>query len=165
MISRQRRCWIGPVSLHDLLLRRPFNFWPWLHNLDYVWFHDGLTNDFTNGFICSVWKIISSRFTLFSVFFSTTLLFSITFVHNNTNISLLTTWLRICTDAPSAPYQYFVFWISGRCEHPGDNNKINNNKSPKDESFVSVREEFVRPLGGRHSREARVRARFRRMRI
>ena len=43
--------------------------------------------------------------------------------------------------------------------------KINNNKSPKDESFVSVREEFVRPLGGRHSREARVRARFRRMRI
>ena len=27
------------------------------------------------------------------------------------------------------------------------------------------REEFVRPLGGRHSREARVRARFRRMRI
>ena len=43
--------------------------------------------------------------------------------------------------------------------------KINNNKSPKDESFVSVREEFVRPLGSRHSREARVRARFRRMRI
>ena len=42
---------------------------------------------------------------------------------------------------------------------------LNNNKSPKDESFVSVREEFVRPLGGRHSREARVRARFRRMRI
>ena len=86
-------------------------------------------------------------------------------LHNNTNISLLTTWLRNCTDAPSAPYQYFVFWISGRCEHPGDNNKINNNKSPKDESFVSVREEFVRPLGGRHSREARVRARFRRMRM
>ena len=27
------------------------------------------------------------------------------------------------------------------------------------------REEFVRPLGGRHSREARVRARYRRMRI
>ena len=27
------------------------------------------------------------------------------------------------------------------------------------------REEFVRPLGGRHSREGRVRARFRRMRI
>ena len=26
-------------------------------------------------------------------------------------------------------------------------------------------EEFVRPMGGRHSREARVRARFRRMRI
>jgi len=26
-------------------------------------------------------------------------------------------------------------------------------------------ENFVRPLGGRHSREARVRARFRRMRI
>ena len=42
---------------------------------------------------------------------------------------------------------------------------INKNKSPKDESFVSVREEFVRPLGGRHSREARVRARFRRMRM
>ena len=42
---------------------------------------------------------------------------------------------------------------------------LNNNKSPKDESFVSVREEFVRPLGSRHSREARVRARFRRMRI
>ena len=40
-----------------------------------------------------------------------------------------------------------------------------NNKSPKDESFVSVREEFVRPLGSRHSREARVRARYRRMRI
>ena len=47
-------------------------------------------------------------------------------------------------------------------------NNNNNNKSPKDESFVSVsegREEFVRPLGGRHSREGRVRARFRRMRI
>jgi len=61
-----------------------------------------------------------------------------------------------------------VFWISGRCVHPGDNINtfvINKNKSPKDESFVSVREEFVRPLGGRHSREARVRARFRRMRI
>ena len=43
--------------------------------------------------------------------------------------------------------------------------KINNNKCPKDESFVSVREEFVRPLGGRHSREARVRALYRRMRI
>ena len=45
---------------------------------------------------------------------------------------------------------------------------INSNKSPKDESFVSVsegRRKFVRPLGGRHSREAFVRARFRRMRI
>ena len=44
----------------------------------------------------------------------------------------------------------------------------NNNKSPKDESFVSVSEgrgKFVRPLGGRHSREGRVRARFRRMRL
>ena len=30
-----------------------------------------------------------------------------------------------------------VFWISGRCGHPGDN----NNKSPEDESFVCVREE------------------------
>ena len=30
---------------------------------------------------------------------------------------------------------------------------------------MSVREEFVRPLGSRHSREARVRARFRRMRM
>ena len=47
-------------------------------------------------------------------------------------------------------------------------NNIINNKSPKDESFVSVsegRRKFVRPLGGRHSREAFVRARFRRMRI
>ena len=47
-------------------------------------------------------------------------------------------------------------------------NFYNNKKSPKDESFVSVsegRRKFVRPLGGRHSREAFVRARFRRMRI
>ena len=59
-----------------------------------------------------------------------------------------------------------IFWISGSCGHPGDNN--NNNKSPKNDSFVSVsegREEFVRPLCGRHSREGRVRARFRRMRM
>ena len=32
-------------------------------------------------------------------------------------------------------------------------------------SVSEGREEFVRPLGGRHSREARVRARFRRMRM
>ena len=49
----------------------------------------------------------------------------------------------------------FVFWISGSCGHPGDN----NNKSPKEESFVSVSEgrgKFVRPLGGRHSRECAI---------
>ena len=41
------------------------------------------------------------------------------------------------------------------------------NKSPKDETFVSVSEErgkFVRPPGGRHSRESAIR-RFRRTRI
>ena len=34
----------------------------------------------------------------------------------------------------------------------------NNKKSPEDESFVSVRAEevFVRPLGGRHSRECAI---------
>ena len=54
-----------------------------------------------------------------------------------------------------------VFWISGRCGHPVDNNK----KSPEDEWFVSVREgNFVRPPGGRHSRESAIR-RFRRTRI
>ena len=40
-------------------------------------------------------------------------------------------------------------------------------KSPKDESFVSASEErgkFVRPPGGRHSRESAIR-RFRRTRI
>ena len=46
-----------------------------------------------------------------------------------------------------------IFWISGSCGHPGDNN---NKKSPEDEWFVSASEgrgKFVRPLGGRHSRE------------
>ena len=42
----------------------------------------------------------------------------------------------------------------------------NNKKSPEDEWFVSARgeENFVRPLGGRHSRESAIR-RFRRTRI
>ena len=46
-----------------------------------------------------------------------------------------------------------VFWISGRCGHPGDN----NNKSPEDESFVCVREEknsfvlWVVGIAGRHA--------------
>ena len=40
-----------------------------------------------------------------------------------------------------------------------------NNKSPEDEWFVSVREgNFVRPPGGRHSRESAIR-RIRRTRI
>ena len=41
----------------------------------------------------------------------------------------------------------FVFWISGSCEHPGDN----NNKTPKAEPFVSASEGevwIVRPVGG-----------------
>ena len=43
--------------------------------------------------------------------------------------------------------------------------RSNNKKSPEDEWFVSVREgNFVRPPGGRHSRESAIR-RFRRTRI
>ena len=42
-----------------------------------------------------------------------------------------------------------IFWISGSCGHPGDNN--NNNKSPEDEWFVSVsegREREIRSSSG-----------------